>query len=626
MSEDIERVNYYQLQYLGAEDFKAEQAYHRDMRRRHNVGHHLLGIVAGLEILEVQKGSGNGFDVYVQPGLAIDGFGREIVVTAPYKLDATDFRSFKDTRSHEVWIAYREQLDTPPGAGYNACEDEDQNKRVREEFRIVIDPPSPKHPAVIVGGKPAVVKSDPAAATAAVVIPDDESVPYQDFPDDRERWLIRLGRATWNPSGFFEPDANLDDGRVYTGVIAENVLSPAAKLFLRPRNFTAGKEDDAEFAEIQGQLQVDGRIVAKKDVHLHGGKLLLQRAGGDDDKVPFWLQRKFDQAYDFRVDIGPEKGTQRLSIGTDGDDPAKAKTLLAVRADDNVDIATGKLNFGTAPLRQMLNLKDEDYGIGVQGGTLYNRSLSAYAWYRGGKHDDTPAPAGPGGAMAMELTSANKLKVYGAIEGTSLSAPSVQTTDVYVDGGKVHLRLPGGVIDTDEISIGRVNHAANFNELRVIIGDEALGLDAFTVGPMQGNSYVTAFRVANNGNVSMGGHLTLDAGKFINIGSMRLGGSFPVDVIIARYFLNVQNASDVFPANASPPITIMSRMPVVSSASVHVALSHISNSGQAVNAAWAVYPTAVSVSGNQVSFRIGYSVTDSDGFLHYATAIIVMVP
>src|SRR5256885_14800653 len=124
MSEEIERVNYYQLECLGAEDFTAEQGYHPDMRRRPNVGQHLLGIVTGLEIIEVPKASGPGYDTYVQPGLAIDGFGREIVVFAPYKLDAADFRSFTGNKAapHEVWIGYREQLDTPPSAGYAQCD------------------------------------------------------------------------------------------------------------------------------------------------------------------------------------------------------------------------------------------------------------------------------------------------------------------------------------------------------------------------------------------------------------------------------------------------------------------------------------------------------------------------
>jgi hypothetical protein len=39
-STDIERLNYYEGEFLGALDFQAEQEYHRDMRRRHNVGQH----------------------------------------------------------------------------------------------------------------------------------------------------------------------------------------------------------------------------------------------------------------------------------------------------------------------------------------------------------------------------------------------------------------------------------------------------------------------------------------------------------------------------------------------------------------------------------------------------------
>ena len=45
---DIERLNYYEGEFLGATDFQAEQEYHRDMRRRHNVGQHTWGIVSGL--------------------------------------------------------------------------------------------------------------------------------------------------------------------------------------------------------------------------------------------------------------------------------------------------------------------------------------------------------------------------------------------------------------------------------------------------------------------------------------------------------------------------------------------------------------------------------------------------
>ena len=76
----------------------------------------------------------------MQPGLAIDGFGREIVVGAPYKLDGADFQFFKPTnppslKAAAVHIAYSEENATPPAFGYGSCDAEGQNDRVRELLR-----------------------------------------------------------------------------------------------------------------------------------------------------------------------------------------------------------------------------------------------------------------------------------------------------------------------------------------------------------------------------------------------------------------------------------------------------------------------------------------------------------
>src|ERR1700730_10965217 len=87
---NIERLHYYQRQYLGALDFEAQQTYHRDMRRRLNLAHHTWGIVSGLELVV----GANGVDINITPGMAIDGFGREIVMFTPTQLDPALFRSF----------------------------------------------------------------------------------------------------------------------------------------------------------------------------------------------------------------------------------------------------------------------------------------------------------------------------------------------------------------------------------------------------------------------------------------------------------------------------------------------------------------------------------------------------
>ena len=69
-----------------------------------------------------------------------------------------------------------------------------------------------------------------------------------------------------------------------------------------------------------------------------------------------------------------------------------------------------KLFFGSQA-RQMLNLWDTQYGVGVQANTQYNRSYAGFAWYKGGTHDDTPWDPGAGGTMLMWLDSGGSLHV-----------------------------------------------------------------------------------------------------------------------------------------------------------------------------------------------------------------------
>ncbi len=630
MAEEIERVHYYQNEYLGAEDFKAEQAYHRDMRRRHNVGHHRWGIVTGLELVEIAKGNGSGgYDVYVYPGMAVDGFGREIVVLEPYKLDASLFASFGGTSPHSVWLSYREKTDTPPASGYELCDSGDQNKRVHEEFVAVIDPALPTHQAIVIDAKtpPLRTKDTPASQ---VSIYDDESVPHQDFPEaTNARWLVRLGSSTWNATDQRFEQTNADkliEGRFYTSIVAAEVTTPADTLTMRQRGPTdPTKIDEKPFARIQGQLQVDGRIVAKKNLYMQGGRVSLQGDGGTElNNVALWMKRIDGTGSDLRLHIGPDSGTKserRLTIGpgTDENNPTQAteKVVLAVKADDTVDIPTGKLSFGAA-LRQMVNLWNESYGIGIQTGTLYQRSGSDFAWFRGGAHIDAQGNPGAGGVLAMKLDSASKLTVSG-----SISAPSVQATNVYVDGGSLHLRNATGGEDTDPLRITRHHNGPDQNDLRLVIGDNEGGGDALSVGPVVNDTdFREKFRVFNNGNVTMTGSLTLETGRFVNIGTMRLGGTWPVDVVVVRVVLNATNSSGVI-----GPFYVPSRMPTVSAVTAVGALSDISNDHTAIDAGWGIQPiNVVPAFGNMARYDISYRVTDSDGHLGAVSFIFVMVP
>ena len=96
------RVNFVSGMVLGAADLAAEQGYHREMRYLHNRLHG-YGTVSGLEV-SVTRGR-----VRVDPGLAIDPWGREIVLAEPSTVRLEQPRGTGWAR--DLLIAWHEQCD-----------------------------------------------------------------------------------------------------------------------------------------------------------------------------------------------------------------------------------------------------------------------------------------------------------------------------------------------------------------------------------------------------------------------------------------------------------------------------------------------------------------------------------
>ncbi|MBI5877233.1 MAG: hypothetical protein HZB53_06260 [Chloroflexi bacterium] len=450
----IERPRYYQRQFLGAEDFQAEQSYHRDMRRRHNLAHHTWGIVTGLRLLQALKeGTTDEYDVFVQPGMAIDGYGREIVLLSPLKLDAAQFNFTAAVGYQEVWIGFRDQTALPPRFGYGLCAADDgsefdQSRRWQESGALFIapEPGSAVPPGVVIDGvetEPATpppydtTKPEQAAPPPVKVryVPEDSSAPFQELPSDEDadpRWLIKLGSVNWDgqKSRFLKStDERLNEDRRYIGAVAETLYAPAGGITLRHRARPLSKQgtalvfdpDAQELAQIEGRLRVDGRLVARDDVFLWGGKLSFQTANGpapnsDEDKVPLWIRRRSSPdltVNDVHIHLGNDDSAAddkpsaktRLTVGPNSGTGEKA--VLAVKANDHVEIVTGSLDFG-AQTRQMVNLWRTNYGLGVQSGTLYLRSDSEYRWYRGGKHADD-LNSSDNGVLQMRLDNQGRL-------------------------------------------------------------------------------------------------------------------------------------------------------------------------------------------------------------------------
>lgn len=102
----------------------------------------------------------------------------------------------------------------------------------------------------------------------------------------------------------------------------------------------------------------------------------------------------------------------------DADFASTAANQFNIRALGGVRLSddTRALSFGSNT-RQMINLYDDNYGIGVQSGGTYFRTTTRFSWFQGGTHSDTANSPGAGGALLMTLNSGGL-----TVNGTFVSA------------------------------------------------------------------------------------------------------------------------------------------------------------------------------------------------------------
>jgi len=86
---DIKRLHYFNHQFLVESDFTDEQQYHLVMRRRHNAALHDYGVADGLAVSR----SGDR-EITIQPGMAIDRGGRELVLLDSRIVSLSDTAAF----------------------------------------------------------------------------------------------------------------------------------------------------------------------------------------------------------------------------------------------------------------------------------------------------------------------------------------------------------------------------------------------------------------------------------------------------------------------------------------------------------------------------------------------------
>lgn len=321
---DIERLNYYEGEFLGALDFQDEQEYHRDMRRRHNLGQHTWGIVAGLELAQAPNGNTdpNGgvaeVDVYLQPGMAVDGFGREMVVLNQSQLTTAMLAAYYDPNPNSspvmmyVWIGYQQSLLQPSSDACASMNTSNAYGRIQETYTLTVtqsdSPPSPTPPVVVSGQQMMAPSSSGSGTTPPVTdpppitLPYDDSVPFQEFSTDDTSliWWLCLGCVQWDAHNqvFLQIPASAQGSsaagmsREYVGNVSEITYAPGGFYTIVDRNSpypppapVSGADPNISGvrAEVAGALQVDYLLNAVRTA--------LIGTGYDTNNKTGWVSR-----------------------------------------------------------------------------------------------------------------------------------------------------------------------------------------------------------------------------------------------------------------------------------------------------------------------------------------------
>lgn len=255
----IDRIRYYDGEFLRAFDFGDEQTYHIEMRRRLNRYLHLYGIVQGLRLAEDIQATVH--EVSIQPGMAIDAFGREIYVFAPYTLGDADISANRIPAgggNYDVWLRYNKTPATPPSSGYGLCNQANQYTRWMESFSVVL------------------LASPSSPFTPPAFTDDDSDDPSQDQVG------VLLGTVTVAPGSATEQFATPKfHHRHFLGAIAQRIQTPPGYDATQSFNFPVKQTP----RDPPVSLEIEPNIFARQNLILGPDFDLTTTPGGQAIKI-----------------------------------------------------------------------------------------------------------------------------------------------------------------------------------------------------------------------------------------------------------------------------------------------------------------------------------------------------
>ena len=288
----IARVHYFEGQFLRTQDFIDEQAYHVAMRRRHNIAHHTWGIVSGLEIV-LEEGN-----FFLQPGMAVDGYGRELILPQKRTLSSSAFID-KGSSELDVWLTYGLTSSDQATGGFAGCGNGKQNSasfyRWQETAQILLAKPDPDFPN--------------RRTPKEVPINDRNFAPNRTPPDNPElAWPVFLGQIINDPTNQQQPLAVKLEDRPYVGLVGEEITAPSGRTRVqvgsdpRPngdRRFAVFTRDETAPAQpaawlprveidLDGELTVQGNATMNGNLTIAGGAVEFVAGPARDLTAPPW--------------------------------------------------------------------------------------------------------------------------------------------------------------------------------------------------------------------------------------------------------------------------------------------------------------------------------------------------